>query len=394
MDVLYVLGQDAGGLPHYTAELANAVSEHADVTVIKPRETTADDLFDDEVDLVEAFRSLSVSMPEIYKRNVSPVEFARGFCSYNSLKQVQELDADITHVTTGLFPQTKLFSWLHRIDDVRPFVVTYHEIPVDLRSLLRRPPVFAEELVNSAIPDLDEDGIIVHTDKQREAMEEHGTAGDVIEVIPHGTYSVFGSHEDVSIEPERNTLLFFGNIVPPKGLDVLVEAIPRVKRAIPDVKLIIAGDGKLSKRTKRIVEAHPENFEVHNYFVPNEEVKQLFARAEAVVLPYRDQHGLKGHSGALSTAFSFGKPVVSSTAGEFRELVERSGAGITVSPEESDELASAIRQVLSDPDARARMSENSLQMAEKLSWENIARRHLDLYERIDERRATPPITGQ
>lgn len=394
MEVLYVLGQDAGGLPHYTAELANSVADYADVTVMKPRETTADDLFDDDIELVEPFRSLSVSMPQIYKRNVSPVEFARGFYSYNNLKRVQEIDADITHVTTGLFPQTKLFSWLHRIDDVRPFVVTYHEIPGDLRSLLRRPPVFAEELINAAIPDLEADGIIVHTEKQREAMENNGTSSDVIEVIPHGTYSVFGSHEDVSIDPEPNTLLFFGNIVPPKGLDVLVDAIPLVKREIPDVKLVIAGDGKLSRRAKQTIDAHPENFEVHNYFVPNEEVKQLFARVEAVVLPYRDQHGLKGHSGALSTAFSFGKPVVASTAGEFQELVEGSGAGITVPPDEPERLATAIERVLSDPDARARMSENSLEMAEKLSWDNIARRHLDLYERIDERRATPRITGR
>ena len=109
MKVLYILGQDAGGLPHYTAELANAVADHAEVTVMKPRETTADDLFDDEVELVEAFRSLSVSMPEIYKRNVDPVEFARGVWSYNNLKRIAEIDADVTHVTTGLFPQTKLF---------------------------------------------------------------------------------------------------------------------------------------------------------------------------------------------------------------------------------------------------------------------------------------------
>lgn len=381
MKVLYVIGQNAGGLPHYTAELANAMTEHADVTVMKPAETTADDLFADEIEIIEPFRSISVSMPNIYKLDIDPVELFSGLLSYNNLKRIEEIETDVVHITTGLFPQVKLFSWFHRIDDLDPLVVTHHEVPSNPFSL-SRPPVLVAELMNAAIPELDVDGVVVHTENQKRALQRHGKAHGQIEVIPHGAYSVFGSSNDVDVETDPNTVLFFGNVVPPKGLDTLVKAIPEVKHEIPDVKLLIAGDGRITAKSKSIIEAHPENFEVHNYFIPNDEVKRFFRRAEVVAVPYRKQDGTKGHSGALATAFSFGKPIVSTSAGDFPELVEDSGSGVVVPPEDSERLADALTDVLTDSEMKARMSVNSLRMAEKLSWENIAVRHLELYRSV------------
>jgi glycosyltransferase involved in cell wall biosynthesis len=393
MKVLYVIGQNAGGLPHYTAELANAMTEHAEVTVMKPAETTADDLFDDEIELVEAFGSISVSMPNLYKLNVDPVEFVRGLASYNNLKRVADIETDVVHITTGLFPQVKLFSWLRRIDELGPLVVTHHEVPNDPFSL-SRPPVFVEELVNSALPDLDVDGVVVHTENQKRALRRQNRGGDRIDVIPHGAYSVFGDSENTDVETRPNTVLFFGNVVPPKGLDTLIEAIPLVKRELPDVELLVAGDGRITSRSREIVDEHPESFEIHNYFVPNEEVKRFFARSEVVALPYREQDGTKGHSGALATAFSFGKPVVATSAGDFSELVEGTGAGVVVPPEDPRRLADALVAVLTDPDAKARMAENSRRMAEELSWESIARRHLDLYRDVSKAEVEDPALVQ
>lgn len=381
MHVLYIMGQSTGGLPHYTAELANAVSAHADVTVLKPTTTSADDLFDDDVDVIEAFAPLGVSMPEIYRLEVNPLALARGILSYNQLEDVWRLEPDVIHDPTGLFPQVRLFSKFHGIDADYPFVVTFHEVPMD-RFSLSRPPILAEELVDTAIPDLEIDRSVVHTANQRRALIKRGTPSETIDIIPHGAYSIFGEHTNVDTEP--NTLLFFGNIVPPKGFDTLVEAIPLVKREIPDVKVIVAGSGKVSKRSKKIISKHRKNFEIHNYFVPNDRVGEFFARAEVVTLPYRDQDGTKGHSGALSAAFSFGKPIVASTAGEFPELVEHSGCGRTVPPEDPARLARAIVAVLSSEREKGRMGENSLQMASRLSWENIAKEYMDVYRRVHE----------
>jgi len=381
MHVLYVVGQSTGGLPHYTAELANSVAKHADVTVMKPRHTTADDLFDDRVNVVGAFRSISVSMPKLYSLDVNLLDFVRGVVSYDQLKRIPEFDLDIVHDTTGMFPQVRMFSSYHGITDQYPLVMTRHEVPMN-RFSLSRPPVLAEEILNILLPDVNAAKTIVHTEKQRDALIKRGENSDDIKVIPHGAYSVFGSAADIDVDPEPNTLLFFGNIVPPKGLDTLVEAIPLIKQDIPDVKLIIAGDGKIPRKTQSLIDVHEENFEIHNYFVPNDEVGALFARAEVTVMPYREQGGTKGHSGSLATAFSFGNPVVASTAGEFPEQVEEQGCGTVVPPEDPERLAEAVTRVLNDDNRRKSMAANSLKMADRLSWDSIAQQHLDLYRGI------------
>jgi glycosyltransferase involved in cell wall biosynthesis len=387
MHVLYIIGQSTGGLPHYTAELANGVAEHAEVTVMKPTETSADELFAEEVTVIEAFDSIGVSMPKLHSLNVNPLELLRGILSYNNLKRIREIDADVVHDTTDLFPQVKLFAGLHGIDDHRPFVVTRHEVSVK-RFSFSRPPVLAEEIVNYLLPNVHPVRIIAHTENQKRALIERGSAPDRIEVIPHGAYSAFGNHEEVDVAVEDNSLLFFGNIVPPKGLDTLVAAIPLVKRELPDVTLLIAGEGRIPEAARATIEAHSENFEVHNYFVPNDEVGDLFGRAEVVTIPYRRQGGTKGHSGALSTAYSFGKPVVASTASEFPALVKATGCGLVVPPEDPAALAEAIVEILTDENAKTEMSANSLRMAAELSWENIAERHLTVYEDVIRERAT------
>lgn len=375
------MGQSTGGLPHYTAELANAVSAHAEVTVLKPTTTSADDLFNDRVNVIDAFAPLGVSMPEIYRFEVNPLRLARGILSYNQLKDIEHIDADVIHDATGLFPHVKLFSKLHGLDVDQPFVVTFHEVPMN-RFSLSRPPIFAEELVNAAIPDLEIDRSVVHTAKQKKVLEKRGVQSDQIDVIPHGAYTVFGDHSDFDVPTEPNTLLFFGNIVPPKGFDTIVEAIPRIKREIPDIKLIVAGNGKVSERSKRIISEHRENFEIHNYFIPNDRVGEFFDRSELVVLPYRDQDGTKGHSGALSAAFSFGKPIVASTAGEFPQQVEQTGCGRTVPPDDPEQLARTIESVLLNERKKEEMRANSRQMADRLSWGNIATQYLDVYRRV------------
>lgn len=381
MKVVYIIGQNAGGLPHYTAELANAMANSATVSVVKPDTSTADDLFDDCVDVRNVLEPLNLSMPQLYDLQFDPTDTVRGIASYNNLEVIHDIEPDIAHDTTGLFPNVRLFLKVHGIDESYPVLSTRHEVPANSIPFTR-PAVLAEKVVNAALPEVTEAHTIVHTEKQRQAMMEHGTDPGSISVIPHGAYSIFGTDSDIDRTPEQNCLLFFGNIIPPKGLETLVEAVPLIKQDLPDVKLIIAGDGTIPDRVWETIYRHRENFEIHNYFVPNEDVKDLFGRAELVVMPYQFQGGTKGHSGALATAYSFGTPVVASTAGDFFSMVYESGCGKVVPPKQPRKLADSITELLTDPDRKETMRENCLQMAEKLSWENIADRHYSLYTDI------------
>ena len=382
MHVVYVIGQDSGGLPHYTAELANAVAEHADVTVLKPTETTADELFDDDVDLLEVFSPLELSTTRIYRGEISPRRVFDGLRSYDAVEAIRRLDPDVVHDPTDLFPQVKYYLNRNGIDAEWPIVVTRHEVEHD-RFSLARPTHLAEELVLAVIPDLDISRTVVHTESQKRALVGRGQDPESISVVPHGAYTVFGDGDDVEVDPEDGRLLFFGNIVPHKGLATLVEAIPRVAAEYPEVTLTVAGEGRIPDESRAIIDEYDRHFQIDDEFVPNEDVGEYFGRAQLAVLPYHERAGgTNGHSGVLATAVSFGTPVVTSTAGDFPELVEGYDCGLAVPSRDPERLASTILELLRDDESRARMAANSRRLADDLSWDSIAEKYLDLYRAV------------
>lgn len=381
MKVVYPFSQNKGGLPHYGAELANAVAHHADVTVMKQEETTADDLFSDDVEVVDAFSSMDLSWVDLTNLDLSLRENLSAMYSYRNLAAIEELNPDVVHDVMGLLPHMKLFTATTGFHERYPFVVTFHELTAN-RFPLSNPPMLVSHLIKSFIPDPEIDVGITHTEDQRSILRRSRHNPTETEVVPHGTYDFFTGYDYEERPEEEHSVLFFGNVLRDKGIDTLIESIPVVKREIPDVNLLIAGDGQLSDRLQRIVETHPENFEIHDRFVPNDEVGEFFSRASLVAVPYRKRG--RGHSGALSTAYAFGKPVVASDAGEFPRMVEDAGCGVVVPADDPNALAEGIVELLTDTARRQRMAENSARMADRLSWKNIANRHMDIYERAVE----------
>ncbi|MFC7223239.1 glycosyltransferase [Halalkalicoccus sp. GCM10025322] len=381
MELLYLLGQNKGGFPHYAAELANATAAHADVTVLKPSETTADDAFSDAVRVVDAFEPLELSLPDLYDYDFHLRDNLRAMWSYRNVRRIRRIDPDIVHDPTALLPYVKLFVSRYGIDERYPMVVTRHEVPAK-RFPLSRPPELAENLVHAALPDVELARTVVHTRSQKAALVRQSYESDEVEVIPHGTYELFRRYDYAERPIEEDTLLFFGNVIPSKGLDTLAEAVVLASEDVPDVKLIVAGSGRIQDRTRRLIRNHGNRFELHNYFVPNDVVGELFSRASVAVMPYRDENGTKGHSGALSTALSFGKPVVTSSIGDFPLLVEKAGCGLVVPPDRPRRLANALVAVLENDGLRSELAKNSERQAEALSWERIAERHMDVYRSI------------
>ncbi|MCS7109371.1 MAG: glycosyltransferase family 4 protein [Candidatus Micrarchaeota archaeon] len=396
MRIVYILFKSQGGIPHYTAGLANAVSEYADVTVIKPSVTTADDFFSDRINIINAFRPAPLSFVDVYKGTAFSFKTIIGLLSHINLKVVKDLKPDIIHFPDNILPHVKLLIKLFKLDEKYPLVVTFHAVSriscgiflLPGKALLSGEPfsnIIAANVVNLLdilAPEVRLVKVVVHTKKNRMALIERGMRPEKIAVIPLGTFSFFKNYGSCRLEEEENTILFFGNIVASKAIDVLIDAMPMVINEIPNVKLIIAGDGLIPKRSWSIIEKYRYAFEVHNYFITNEKVGEFFARASLVVIPNRRQ---EGHSATLTVAYSFGKPVITTNVGEFPELVSDAGCGLTVPPENPKALAEAIVKLLKDPALRREMGRNALRKAEELSWSNIAKMHMKVYgEVLDE----------
>lgn len=227
------------------------------------------------------------------------------------------------------------------------------------------------------------DAVVAHSRHGAERLTaELGVDPGRIEVIPHGAFEYLTRQQDEQPLPaelaavEGPVVLAFGLIRPYKGTDVLLEAFLRLGG---EAELWIVGMPRMPLGPLReLAERVPGRVRFIDRFVPDPEIPAFMRRADLVVLPYRNIE----QSGVLYTALAFGRPLVLSDIGGFPEVAER-GAARLVAPGDPAALAEALRELLADPDQRARMADAAGAAAGgEYAWDQIGRRTLALYERL------------
>jgi glycosyltransferase involved in cell wall biosynthesis len=186
---------------------------------------------------------------------------------------------------------------------------------------------------------------------------------------------VYNLWQEETVKEQPSTVLFFGRISPYKGLEYLIKAEPLIARQVPDLKIIIAGEGDLSPYAAMM--QNRDRYEIHNSYVSKELAAELFQRATCIVLPYIDAT----QSAVLMTAYAFGKPAVVTRVGGLAEIVEEAVNGLLVPPANVAALAEAVTRLLSNNVLKERMKDNiKNHLKEELSWERIAQETSAIYE--------------
>ena len=184
-------------------------------------------------------------------------------------------------------------------------------------------------------------------------------------------------------------LLYVGRFDPRKGLDVLLEAMLRVREHVSDVQLRLVGGSPLrgiaasyGRKVSALDLADCVEFIGEQ---PHEEIPKFMAEADLFVLPsYYDSFGI-----VLAEAMACGLPVVATRCGGPEELVEE-GSGQLVAVGDAEDLAAGILAVIGkyrcyDPKAIRRRAEV------RWDYRRIAARIYALYEEMlgGSRRAIP-----
>lgn len=370
MKVLYILPYDWGAMPQYTAEIANAVSNHAEVTVIGSKGIN-EKYFSCNVNIVKCFDSFAFSMNNFKK--LYSLHTLNNFYSFKNLKVIKDIGPDTIHLTTPIIPPLAIYMSYYGFDRKYPIIYTKHGI-VSNSGLKEK---ILEEYVLGAFEKMIQyQKIIVHTRKDKETLLKLRNINErKIEIIPHGVYSFFKAYGN-KFQTEKNTILFFGNIREYKGLRYLIQAVPLILKEIPDLKVIIAGEGDISEFSF-FFESERKVFEIHNEFISDAMVSELFQRSELVVMPYTK---MSGQSGILNVALAYNKPIIASDVGGIDEVVKHGENGFLVSPMNPGELADSIVTILQNTALKDKMRENMVYISQELSWENIAKKYLSLYK--------------
>ncbi len=202
-----------------------------------------------------------------------------------------------------------------------------------------------------------------------------------IDVIPHG----------IPVLPDRDAsrarlrvgdkiqLLTFGLLSPDKGIEYVIDALPAVLERFPKVEYVIVG-----ATHPQVKDAHGEAYRsslqlrahklgvarhivFHDRFVSDAELAEFLSAADVYLTPYLNPQQIT--SGTLAYAVGTGKAVISTPYRHAQELL-RDGSGILVPSRNSEAIAQALIQVLSEPGAQARKRQADI--GKDMLWSAVA----------------------
>ena len=172
-----------------------------------------------------------------------------------------------------------------------------------------------------------------------------------------------------------------------KGHDFLLHAFDIVRKQTPNVHLVIGGGSpnpqarelEVLSGMRQIVDQHglEDKTQIIGY-IPDERMVPLYQNAELFVLPsIFEPFGMT----ALE-AMACGTPVVASKFGGIRNVIESGKNGLLVDPSNAEEFAGAMIRILNDKPLAERLGEEgSDTIVRYYSWEAIAERHLEFYDK-------------
>ena len=236
----------------------------------------------------------------------------------------------------GTYDSSSYGNYLRFINS--PLSVSLHEVLPDLlnKSVINQPKWF-DTLFKSQC------SIVVHSkntlDDILSFQRVESTRVNLIHFGLFETYRTISIDKDIKLQLPPRYILFFGKILPYKGLDLLYKAVTSNRHLFRDMKFVVAGAG--------FVECindikDDKSFICINRRVTNEELASLISGSLFVVCPYR---GIS-QSGIPQTTFVFNKPIVASRLSAFEEVMEHDRDCLLFERDDSDDLAKQMYQMM------------------------------------------------
>lgn len=296
----------------------------------------------------------------------------------------------IQYTPTICGPVIPLFLILMRILGSSKIIVTAHEEP---EAYLKYCPGITSLfflLYEKSIYKLSHQ-VLVHTSYHKQVLQErYGLGKNKAKLIFHGVSKKEASSWQVKKVKEKynlegkDTITFFGFLNPRKGVEYLIFSFSELVKKRKNLILLIAGSTiKIWSKYPLQLKGLVKSLKIDNYvkftgFVPNDEVPALFVASKIIVMPYFRST----QSGVLHQAISYATPVIVSDVGGIGNFVKENDIGLIVPPKDSESLTKAILNLLDNKRKLEMFKRNELKLRETLSWDNIARLHMEIYQSV------------
>jgi phosphatidylinositol alpha-mannosyltransferase len=344
-----------GGVQTHVRQLAGRLRDHGHrVLVLAPGSTPAPEPF---------VRIVGRPLRVPYQGTVAPLSFSPG--SVGRVRAaLRVFRPDILHVHEPLTPSTSMVAALA---SSAPVMATFHahserSLLFDLGAPLVR-PVWRRLAVRAAV-----------SEAARRFVARR--MGDGIRIIPNGVdVERFAEAMPSSDLPPGRRLLWVGRLDPQKGFPVAVQAFARLAGSIPDLWLVVAGDGRDRDAVGRVDLTVRERVLMLGG-VAHDRLPGYYRAADVFVSAAvgQESFGL-----VLVEAMAAGLPVVATDIPGYREVVRDGVDGLLVPPRDPIALADAAARVLDDPGAARMYAQAGRERAGRYSWDHVAREIEEAY---------------
>ncbi|MFV0268564.1 MAG: glycosyltransferase family 4 protein [Draconibacterium sp.] len=375
----------------YTAELAKQVELHLIIEIApESRQSSIFDLGDMKlptglIDGIELFRTNFPILFSSYLTNCKNITLVIHNCpksfhpatwrvNLKAMSFCRKLIPDIIHFD-GIVPRTLAGIWsLRKI----PLVCSIHD-PVRHKGEENWKKELARKISFPLI-----DRFLLHSEAMKEQFLATYSGIRPTRVVNSAlaAYNIYSQWVKAPIEDDGRTVLFFGRLSTYKGIEVLLQAAPIIAEHINGVRIIIAGKPVYDYNlpTPPLL-AHKGKFEIITNYIDNGLLATLFQRATVVACPYIDA----SQSGVVLTAYGFNKPVIVTDIGGLPEYIWRKKTGFIVPPDDHQELAHAICNILDNQELQQEVKSNIEQMkSNEWNWQTVAANNVKIYSEIVE----------
>ena len=226
------------------------------------------------------------------------------------------------------------------------------------------------------------DRILTVSEASRQDLErEYGVIASRMRVVGNGiNLDVFQPQRDVT-RKSAELITTLSSDSPLKGFRFLLEALARLRAKRPDLRLKVIGQpGHETGTAERVRDLGLSEVVHFTGRVASESIASAYAEATLAVVP----SVYEGFGFPAGEAMACEVPVVSSRGGALPEVVGEDGrCGMLVPPKNSEALASAIDQLLDQPERRSEMGRaGRARVLEHFTWKRAAERTVDVYQEV------------
>jgi len=364
------------GISYYTTYLSNALSKRCQVNAVLFRNMLPKFLFPGADRVGNSLSTIEYSEHVDMKECL---DWYNPFTWFRAVKSIKNSDACIFEWwTSSVSHMYLIIGILLKIWKV-PIILEFHEVVDTLEESIL--PIRAySKVMGKLIRNLASE-YVVHSEADRKLVSErYDIQEKKISIMVHGLYDQYPKIETENAKKELDidseyVVLFFGLLRPYKGASYLVRAFEALPETIRSKStLVIAGEPWEDKEVLSLVKDSPYSNQIRMFseYISDEQVPYIFSSSDVLVLPYTRA----SQSGVAHIGISYGMPIIASKVGGLAESLDKYKGTVFVSPQDVQELAVSLEDVL------VKKSGMVYPLPDSLQWDNISLEWLGLFQKI------------